>query len=189
MSAGRREAERFSFWGPKFPPSLVLPFTSLFRSFVPPISQLSLNISKKNVRWGCRGECRCRAPPSREEHCPPGQLKLTNLGNGPISGTEIEGLFQLRICSLGRLLVLEPVQRPSQRPSQSAIFLSELRVVLPLIALPLKTPLQKIPLNWKNKNQRINRPIFTHVHCARAPKFPAENGPRAQALSPAQPPL
>ena len=31
-------------------------------------------------------------------------------------------------------------QRPSQRPSQSAIFLSELRVVLPLIVLPLKTP-------------------------------------------------
>ena len=29
---------------------------------------------------------------------------------------------------------------PSQRPSQSAIFLSELRVVLPLIVLPLKTP-------------------------------------------------
>ena len=31
-------------------------------------------------------------------------------------------------------------QRPSQSPSQSAIFLSELRVVLPLIVLPLKTP-------------------------------------------------
>ena len=34
----------------------------------------------------------------------------------------------------------EVFQRPSQRPSQSAIFLSELRVVLPLIVLPLKTP-------------------------------------------------
>ena len=34
----------------------------------------------------------------------------------------------------------ELFQRPSQRPSQSAIFLSELRVVLPLIVLPLKTP-------------------------------------------------
>ena len=34
----------------------------------------------------------------------------------------------------------EVFQRPSQRPSQSAIFLSELRVVLPLILLPLKTP-------------------------------------------------
>ena len=33
----------------------------------------------------------------------------------------------------------EVFQRPSQRPSQSAIFLSELRVVLPLIVLPLKT--------------------------------------------------
>ena len=29
-------------------------------------------------------------------------------------------------------------QRPSQSPSQSAIFLSELRVVLPLIVWPLK---------------------------------------------------
>ena len=35
----------------------------------------------------------------------------------------------------------EVFQRPSQRPSQSAIFLSELRVVLPLIVLPLKTPM------------------------------------------------
>ena len=34
----------------------------------------------------------------------------------------------------------EVFQRPSQRPSQSAIFLSELRVVLPLIVLPLNTP-------------------------------------------------
>ena len=34
----------------------------------------------------------------------------------------------------------EVFQRPSQRPSQSAIFLSELRVVLPLIMFPLKTP-------------------------------------------------
>ena len=34
----------------------------------------------------------------------------------------------------------EGFQRPSQRPSQSAIFLSELGVVLPLIVLPLKTP-------------------------------------------------
>ena len=33
----------------------------------------------------------------------------------------------------------EVFQRPSQRPSQSAIFLSELRVVLPLIVLPPKT--------------------------------------------------
>ena len=32
----------------------------------------------------------------------------------------------------------EVFQRPSQRPSQSATFLSELRVVLPLIMLPLK---------------------------------------------------
>ena len=32
----------------------------------------------------------------------------------------------------------EIFQRSSQRPSQSAIFLSELRVVLPLIVLPLK---------------------------------------------------
>ena len=31
-------------------------------------------------------------------------------------------------------------KRPSQKPSQSAIFLSELQVVLPQIALPLKTP-------------------------------------------------
>ena len=31
-------------------------------------------------------------------------------------------------------------QRPSQRPPQSAIFLSELQVVLPLIVLPLQTP-------------------------------------------------
>ena len=31
-------------------------------------------------------------------------------------------------------------ERPSQSPSQSAIFLSELRVLLPLIVLPLKTP-------------------------------------------------
>ena len=37
----------------------------------------------------------------------------------------------------------EVFQRPSQRPSQSAIFLSELRVVLPLIVLPLKTPTTK----------------------------------------------
>ena len=35
---------------------------------------------------------------------------------------------------------LEVFQRPSQNPSQSAIFLSELRVVLPLVVLPLKTP-------------------------------------------------
>ena len=35
---------------------------------------------------------------------------------------------------------LEVFQRPSQSHSQSAIFLSELRVVLPLIVLPLKTP-------------------------------------------------
>ena len=34
----------------------------------------------------------------------------------------------------------EVFQRPSQRPSQSAIFPSVLRVVLPLIVLPLKTP-------------------------------------------------
>ena len=33
----------------------------------------------------------------------------------------------------------EIFQKPSQSPSQSAIFLSELRVVLPLIVLPLKT--------------------------------------------------
>ena len=37
----------------------------------------------------------------------------------------------------------EVFQRPSQSPSQSAIFLSELRVVLPLIVLPLKTPAKK----------------------------------------------
>ena len=36
---------------------------------------------------------------------------------------------------------------PSQRPSQSAIFLSELRVVLPLIVLPLKTPAPKTVLD------------------------------------------
>ena len=35
---------------------------------------------------------------------------------------------------------LEVFQRPSQRPSQSADFLSELQVLLPLIMLPLKTP-------------------------------------------------
>ena len=34
----------------------------------------------------------------------------------------------------------EVFQRPSQSPSQSAIFLSKLRVVLPLLVLPLKTP-------------------------------------------------
>ena len=42
----------------------------------------------------------------------------------------------------GSALVL---QRPSQSPSQSAIFLSELRVVLPLIVLPLKTPTSQLP--------------------------------------------
>ena len=36
--------------------------------------------------------------------------------------------------------VFRDFSRPSQRPSQSAIFLSELGVVLPLIVLPLKTP-------------------------------------------------
>ena len=36
----------------------------------------------------------------------------------------------------------EVFQRPSQRPSQSAIFLSELRVVLPLVVLPLIQLLQ-----------------------------------------------
>ena len=34
----------------------------------------------------------------------------------------------------------EVFQRPSQSPSQSAIFLSELRVLLLLIVLPLKAP-------------------------------------------------
>ena len=34
----------------------------------------------------------------------------------------------------------EVFQRPSQRPSQSAIFLSELWVMLPLVVLPRKTP-------------------------------------------------
>ena len=62
----------------------------------------------------------------------------------------------------------EVFQRTSQRPSQSAIFLSELRVVLPLIVLPLivlplKTPTstavlfgqvvgvgvsETLPINW-----------------------------------------
>ena len=41
----------------------------------------------------------------------------------------------------------EVFQRPSQRPSQSAIFLSELRVVLPPIVLPLKTPAKNVPQN------------------------------------------
>ena len=41
--------------------------------------------------------------------------------------------------------VLRGFQRPSQRPSQSAVFLSELRVVLPLIVLPLKTPTKLRP--------------------------------------------
>ena len=36
-----------------------------------------------------------------------------------------------------------PAQRPSQSPSQSAIFLSELQVLLPLIVLPLETPTSK----------------------------------------------
>ena len=38
-------------------------------------------------------------------------------------------------------------QRPSQSPFQSAILLSELRVLLPLVVLPLKTPAReyKIP--------------------------------------------
>ena len=42
-------------------------------------------------------------------------------------------------------------QRPSQRPSQSAIFLSELRVVLPLIVLPLKTPARGVLKSMGNK--------------------------------------
>ena len=36
------------------------------------------------------------------------------------------------------LEVFRGFQRPSQSPSQSAMFLSELQVVLPLIVLPLK---------------------------------------------------
>ena len=54
----------------------------------------------------------------------------------------------------------EVFQRPSQRPSQSAIFLSELRVVLPLIVLPLKTPaiLRKIPAEGRQKfGERFSR--------------------------------
>ena len=47
----------------------------------------------------------------------------------------------------------EVFQRPSQSPSQSAIFLSELRVVLPLIVLPLKTP-------TKNPFRDLFRPFW-----------------------------
>ena len=52
---------------------------------------------------------------------------------------EVFSGFQ-RFSEVFRAFFSEVFQRPSQRPSQSAIFLSELRVVLTLIVLPLKTP-------------------------------------------------
>ena len=45
-----------------------------------------------------------------------------------------------------------------QRPSQSAIFLSELRVVLPLIVLPLKTP-----TNFRNGQRTVGGPKWTKM--------------------------
>ena len=59
----------------------------------------------------------------------------------------------------------EVFQRPSQRPSQSAIFLSELRVVLPLIVLPLKTP-ARWGVGWgQAKNREVNAHVFVN-QCA-----------------------
>ena len=72
------------------------------------------------------------------------------------------------------LEVFRGFSKASQRPSQSAIFLSELRVVLPLIVLPLKTP-AKITLT-----RRYPKLIF-RINCRR--NYPEMPLPNAWALT------
>ena len=55
----------------------------------------------------------------------------------------------------------EAFQRPSQSPSQSGIFLSELQVVLPLIVLPLKTPTTKVENNHVKDATELLRSCFS----------------------------
>ena len=53
-----------------------------------------------------------------------------------------------------------PSQRPSQSPSRSAILLSELQVLLPLMALPLKTPAKPLATTlafWKSSGGISNQ--------------------------------
>ena len=74
--------------------------------------------------------------------------------------------------------VFRVFQRPSQRPSQSAIFLSELRVVLPLIVLPLKTPAIST-FHWKTKGRFRKRVVLANVPSFR---FSREGGNRVLVM-------
>ena len=65
-------------------------------------------------------------------------------------------------------------QRPSQSPSQSAIFLSELRVLLPLIVLPLKTPariLLCVPRSGGSL-ESLESPVSLEVNIFERPPLP-----------------
>ena len=72
----------------------------------------------------------------------------------------------------------EVFQRPSQRPSQSAIFLSELRVVLPLIVLPLKTPAKPISIKkFGRTHPLLDRNHTKTCPCGRVPSVPRTSYP------------
>ena len=76
---------------------------------------------------------------NRPERFWEGNLPLRGSLRGRVSEV-FRGLQRFLEVVRGFQRFAEVFQRPSQRPSQSAIFLSELRVVLHLIVLPLKTP-------------------------------------------------
>ena len=60
--------------------------------------------------------------------------------------SEREGFQRFLEVFRGLQRFVEVFQSPSQSPSQSAIFLSEFRVLLPLIVLPLKTSTNLKPI-------------------------------------------
>ena len=84
---------------------------------------------------------------NRPERFSEGNLPLRGSLRGPLRGmvSELFRAFQ-RFSEVFRGFQTEVFQRPSQSPSQSAIVLSELQVVLPPMVLPHKTP-TKFSLN------------------------------------------